>query len=149
MNKKDAVTKWVDSFNAIPLPLIEKAYISDIDSVTELTPLDYRCDECYNEFTEPIDNKCPHCNSEYFYEREFDSFFPMWGTMWTFSEKIDDWWLENHLQEMANCGFRIYESDEIGYFFGIDGAGYSFLDEHFTPLYDVRGLKWHDKGVEK
>lgn len=145
MNKEQAVRKWVDSFNAIPLPLIEKAYKDDIDAVSEITPLEYRCDECYNEFDLPENNRCPHCNSEYFYEKEFDSFFPMWGTVWTFGDSIDDWWLGENLDKMADCGFRIYESDEIGFFFGIDGAGYSFLEEHWTPLYDARQLKWHDE----
>ena len=32
---------------------------------------------------------------------------------------------------MADCGFRIYEQEDYGYIFGIDGAGYNFFDEHF------------------
>ena len=67
----------------------------------------------------------------------------MWGTMWQFSDSCDNWWLENHLNEMADCGFRIYESDEFGYFFGIDGAGYDFYEAHWIPLYNKRGLQWH------
>ena len=31
----------------------------------------------------------------------------------------------------------------FGYFFGIDGAGYSFYEEHWIPLYKARGLQWH------
>ena len=75
--------------------------------------------------------------------REEDDYFPMWGTMWQFSDFCDNWWLENHLNEMADCGFRIYESDEFGYFFGIDGAGYDFYEAHWIPLYNKRGLQWH------
>ena len=49
---------------------------------------------------------------------------------------------------MANCGFRIYEIDE-GIIFGIDGAGYSFYDEDWIPLYKARGLQWHEtEGTE-
>ena len=44
---------------------------------------------------------------------------------------------------LFRSGFRIYESEEFGYFFGIDGAGYNFYDSHWIPLYDARGLKWH------
>lgn len=45
---------------------------------------------------------------------------------------------------MADCGFRIYESDDFGgYIFGIDGAGYDFYDAHWIPLYKARGLRWH------
>lgn len=68
----------------------------------------------------------------------------MWGTMWQFGDSADEWWLENHLEEMAACGFRIYESNEFGYFFGIDGAGYSFYEEHWIPLYKAVGLQWHE-----
>ncbi len=74
---------------------------------------------------------------------EEDDFFPMGEFMWQFSDSIDDWWLENHLQEMTDCGFRIYEFDEFGYFFGIDGAGYDFYEVHWIPLYKARGLQWH------
>ena len=53
------------------------------------------------------------------------------------------------IQVMSECGFRIYESDEWGYFFGIDGAGYDFYSEHWIPLYRKRGLQWHDPETEK
>lgn len=44
---------------------------------------------------------------------------------------------------MADCGFRIYEQEDLGYVFGIDGAGYDFYSEHWIPLYKARGLHWH------
>ena len=50
---------------------------------------------------------------------------------------------------MSECGFRIYENDEIGYFFGIDKAGYDFYESHWVPLYKKRGLLWHDERAEK
>lgn len=49
---------------------------------------------------------------------------------------------------MADCGFRIYEQEDYGYIFGIDGAGYDFYDEHWCPLYKARGLRWHDEEGE-
>lgn len=45
---------------------------------------------------------------------------------------------------MSQCGFRIFKSFEFGYFFGIDGAGYDFYESHWLPLYEARGLMWHD-----
>ena len=45
---------------------------------------------------------------------------------------------------MSKCGFRIYKSYEFGCFFGIDGMGYDFYDEHWLPLYEARGLQWHN-----
>ena len=73
--------------------------------------------------------------------------FPMWGTMWSFHDSIDDWWLEecDGIRLMSECGFRIYYHQEWGYFFGIDGAGYDFYAEHWEPLYKARGLHWHDE----
>lgn len=82
------------------------------------------------------------------FEVERDNVLPMWGTMWAFGEHIDNDWLggefcENHFQEMADCGFRIYEQEDYGYIFGIDGAGYDFYESHWIPLYRARGLHWH------
>jgi hypothetical protein len=54
----------------------------------------------------------------------------------------------NGLAKMTECGFRVYQSEELGIFFGIDGAGYSFYDQHWLPLYNARGLQWHDKEGE-
>lgn len=73
---------------------------------------------------------------------------PSWGTMWMTNNSVDDYWIENHLHEMAQCGFRIYEHEDYGYIFGIDGGGYDFYSEHWIPLYKARGLKWHDQTTE-
>jgi hypothetical protein len=75
--------------------------------------------------------------------------FPMWGIMWSFSDPVDVEWangeyLGPHLQEIADCGFRIYQSDDFGILIGIDGAGYDFYSTHFIPLYKARGLCWHE-----
>lgn len=109
MNLRETVENWVNSFNSIPLSLIIKAY-SDLEGIYEITPCQ---EECYD-------------------------FFPMWGTMWTFGDKFDEEWAYSHLEEMAECGFRIYECDELGLVFGIDGAGYDFYEKHWIPLYLAR-----------
>lgn len=77
--------------------------------------------------------------------REHETLLPMWGTMWSFDDSSDDYWLEglDGLQVMSDYGFRIYEHVDYGYFFGIDGAGYSFYENHWIPLYEARGLQWH------
>lgn len=124
--KREAARAWVKGFNAIPMSVIEKLWkASDYCDFAEITPHDE--------------------------DEEFDDVFPMWGTMWTFGEPIDEEWLDgeylgSHLKEMAQCGFRIYESEDFGHVFGIDGAGYDFYEEHWIPLYDARGLKWHKEG---
>lgn len=80
----------------------------------------------------------------------YDGLLPMWGTMWSFGDAIDNSWLEDYggIEEMSKAGFRVYLSDEFGYFFGIDGAGYDFYDSHWITLYKGRGLKWHDTEEE-
>lgn len=115
---REAATAWVDGFNAVPVAVVEKLMRLDLDEVLEITP--GRRDE----------------DADY---------LPMWGTMWSFGNAADDYWLEEKdgLELMAECGFRIYEQEDFGYLFGINGAGYSFLHEHWIPLYKARGLRWH------
>ena len=117
---REAATEWVNGFNAVPVAVVEKLMRLDPDEVREITP--GRRDEDAN-------------------------YLPMWGTMWSFGDSADDSWLEEEdgLELMAECGFRIYEQEDFGYLFGIDGAGYSFMDEHWIPMYKARGLRWHEK----
>ena len=79
---------------------------------------------------------------------KYDERLPAWQTMWSFSDGFDDRWLKewDGLEAMSECGFRIYEHDDFGYFFGIDGAGYDFYEAHWIPLYKARGILWHKEG---
>lgn len=114
---RSATEKWIQEFNSIPQDIIKKLFESG-DDIIEVTP--------------PVDT-------------ERDSFLPMWGTMWSFESPLDNDWLEDkkNLKAMADCGFRIYEQEDYGYIFGIDGAGYDFYEAHWIPLYKARGLRWH------
>ena len=114
---KTATRKWINQFNDIPQMIVVKLYRAG-DEVVEITP-----------------SAVP----------EGDEFLPMWSTMWSFSNNIDNSWLNNkaNLQAMADCGFRIYQQEDYDYIFGIDGAGYDFYEAHWIPLYKARGLKWH------
>lgn len=124
MNKKQATKKWINEFNEIPIKLIERAYFNDFeygDGIEHLT---------YDE------------NEEYGLEYKE---LPMWGTAWTTGCVLDEEWIKNNIDVMKKCGFDVYESEELGVFFGINGAGYDFYDSHWIPLYEYRGLKWHDE----
>ena len=125
MTKQEAVRDWVRGFNAIPTRMIAKLW--------ELEPEDWQEVTCA-EVT---------CAEEAVYA---ENALPMWGTMWSFGDNVNDHWLEEMggLKLMSQCGFRIYRSEEFGYFFGLDGAGYDFYGLHWTPLYEVRGMRWHD-----
>ena len=115
---REAATAWVNGFNTVPVAVVKKLMRLDPDDVLEITPGDRDEDARY---------------------------LPTWSTMWSFGNSADDSWLEEEggLELMAECGFRIYEQEDFGYLFGIDGAGYSFLHEHWIPLYKARGLRWH------
>lgn len=121
---REAAQAWVREFNAYPQGMIEQLWRDHPDEWSEIT---YKGDE-----------------------DDYYDVLPMWGTMWSFGDGIDDDWLsgefgEDGLKLMSECGFRIYEHEEFGYFFGIDGAGYDFYEAHWIPLYKARGLHWHNE----
>lgn len=165
MTKLDATHKWVREFNAFPYGMIEKLMTNDPDEWTEITKPScgyrvyvYDVPDGYSNYGSIYDYNAG--NNEYLIEPDIgemlsvepgdfevdrDSILPMWGTLWQFGDSADDYWLEEGgLQAMSDCGFRIYEHEEFGYFFGIDGAGYDFYEAHWLPLYNKRGLQWHD-----
>lgn len=68
-------------------------------------------------------------------EVENRDFLPMCSKMWHIKEG-DDWLRRgDRVLLMSRCGFRVYESTEYGFYFGIDGAGYDFYEAHWIPLY--------------
>lgn len=170
---RDAAELWVSQFDAVPQGMIDRLMQVDPDEWQEVTkPCEgdtvYVYDvpeelgtrehrgnlKSYNERTEHwcielYDGKMVFAVEDNF-EVEYDEKLPMWGTMWQFSDSCDNGWLEEGegIEVMSCCGFRIYEHEEFGYWFGIDGAGYNFYDAHWIPLYRERGLHWHDKEEE-
>ena len=159
---KDATHEWVNSMNAFPHGMIEKLMDADLSSWCEVTKLrtgdrvycydsgeygeinDY--DEVEEMYTVELDNGDVIKVAENKMEKDEYYRLPMWGTLWSFGDSADDYWMDElgGIQLMSECGFRIYEHEEWGYFFGIDGAGYDFYEAHWIPLYKARGLKWHD-----
>lgn len=159
---RDATQMWVDTFNEVQIGMIEALMEIDPDAWEEVTPLSIG-DRVYvydiseegevlghtpqdGVFLIRLDNGDNVKITSDGCSVERDDVLPMWGYLWSFGDSADDYWLEElgGLQKMADCGFRIYKHDEWGYFFGIDGAGYSFMEEHWVPLYIARGLQWHD-----
>lgn len=157
---KEAAEKWVREFNSIEYTLVEESMNNDIDDWFELTRSviiegDYVTYlEDYNQYkvievrenTVIIDYEVE--NIEIDKEQamcEPDTMLPMWGTLWTFGEGLDEDWCRDNLDIMKQCGFRVYEYQKTGtLYFGIDGAGYDFYEQHWIPLYKERGLKWHE-----
>ena len=106
-------------------------------------------DDDTKEYTVQLDNGETITTEGFDLEKEDYDRFPMWGTMWSFSSSFDEDWALSHLNEMAACGFRLYESEDYGLVFGIDSCGYSFMEAHWIPLYKARGLRWHDEAEGK
>jgi hypothetical protein len=112
------------------------------------------CPTCLDselEDYEDEDEAIEFCTAYIEEEDDYDNHeygLPMWGTLWAFNSSFDADWAKDNLEVLKELGFRVYESDEIGVFIGIDGAGYSFFDEHWTPLYKARGLRWHSEESE-
>ncbi len=172
MTVRAAAEEWVREFNAIPQGVIEKLMQLDTYDVQEITPpavnnrvyvTSGKHDGEYGDivgrdsendmYIVRLDSGDEIKLGDDLFEVEHDGCLPMWGTMWTFGDNIDNCWLEDDeqdgLRKMADCGFRIYEQEDLGYVFGIDGAGYSFFEEHWVPLYNARGLHWHDDSAEQ
>lgn len=169
---KEACQLWVErDMNQVPMSVVEKLIqVSDYSDITEITPpAEYDHISIFSGDYAGEDGEIVRCvgDDEYIveldsskypdpvtvFEDEFevqrDDGLPMWGTMWEFKDICDQQWLENNLQAVANCGFRIYESEDYGYLIGIDGAGYDFYEAHFCPLYKARGLHWHEENEEE
>lgn len=169
----DAAHLWVGEFNAIDRGMIEKLMQLDADDWNEVTipsggdrvyvlnlPDDVETEENWGEiqsYDEESDLYCVKLDDGKLvsveacdFEVERDDWLPMWGTMWSFGDSADDWWLTDDcgIRTMSECGFRIFESEEFGFFFGIDGAGYDFYEAHWIPLYKARGLRWHSEKAE-
>lgn len=170
--KLEACRAWVETFNAIPANVIEKLLKADCEEITEVTkPSRYDRVELYDgsegEIIDIMNTKqspvyrvkldTPDSKGHetvLVHDCDFsvlrDGYLPMWGTLWAFDNSIDNDWLSGEfdtdgLQLMSDCGFRIYEQEDYGYIFGIDGAGYDFYESHWLPLYRARGMRWDEE----
>ncbi len=164
---REAAHQWVATFNAIPQSVVSKLMtVSNYNDIQEVTPITqgdrviildvehngksgeviHSSGEDHDTLLVRLDGS-DECVSIDTMDAEVqrDDGLPMWGTMWAFGESLDNWWLEERggMEAMAECGFRIYRSEDYVYIFGIDGAGYDFYEDHWIPLYKARGLQWH------
>lgn len=120
--REDAVRQWVAEMNCFPLDMLLRACGDDFVEITPYT----------EEEMEDLENQ---------------DYYPMWQYLWQFDDSADETWVasEDGLNALKECGFRVYHSEEFGDFIGIDGCGYSFVREHWTPLYIARGLHWSEE----
>jgi len=150
MNEKEACELWVRrDFSMIPVSLIEKAYRDDYyDEIEILAPTleDYR--EEYKKDNDDCVSDCDECGWDdecLISYQENNPRISMWGWVFVPDDPCDQEWIREHASIVAECGFIVYETDEIGVYLGVNGAGYDFYEAHWLPLYRARGLKWHDE----
>lgn len=159
MSILDATRHWVRGFNAFPQPMISLLIAQNSDSWHELT-LPAVGDSVFvyesaergeiiarndSSYTISLHNGDTITVSADDFEVCYDYSLPIWGTLWSFDDPADISWLDSDkgIAAMSEYGFRVFQHDDFGYFFGIDGAGYDFYEEHWIPLYLARGLLWH------
>lgn len=157
----EATQYWVYSFNAIPTAMIARLMTNSPEEWTEVTmptfgDTVYVYDEDSNgTITAQVENgyeilldngKAITATVDDFTLVQ-NNILPCWGTMWSFGDSLDENWLENGggLKALSEYGFRVFYHEDFGYYFGIDGAGYDFYEEHWIPLYTARGLQWHNQ----
>ena len=68
-----------------------------------------------------------------------------WGWMFHPICSYDERWIRNHIKEVEECEFLVYEFKEVGILLGVDGCGYDFFEDHWKPLYIARGIYWHNE----
>lgn len=165
---KDAAMAWVNEFDSIPQAVIEK--LMTMEEIPEIvvpyvgasvTMIDGEHDGEEGEIVARADKEGARKGAFFIVrslttgerflaeEDEFDmtdyrDVLPMWGTMWAFPYMDQDW-AKDHIPDIVDCGFRVYEQEDYGLIIGIDGAGYDFYEDHWIPLYKARGLRWHER----
>lgn len=146
MTIREAAEEWVREMDAIQQGMIDKLMWNDPDEWREVT-VPSEGDQVYvydvpegskehygyiqshdaenNLYCIKLDDGKLLSTEQDDFEVVRDDFLPMWGTMWSFRDSADNYWLDemDGIRVMSECGFRIYESDDFGWFFGIDGAG--------------------------
>jgi len=164
MNIKEATNKWINEFNFVSEALIKNAVGDDLSDWIDLTrDIITAGDTVYHDgedwevlevdddmlFLEPLDTELENVEVKTWeVEPEYDDYsglFPMWGTLFNPKSGLDEEWIQNNLEKVKECGLRAFEYYPTGdIFLGVDGAGYSFMDNHWIPLYKARGLQWHE-----
>lgn len=122
---EEATRAWVAEMNQFPLDMLLAA-TDDGMGLEDITPYT-------DEEMEEIENNGQD--------------WPMWPYLFQFSDSSDIAWGESEegMETLRSCGFRIYHTEQWGDFLAIDGCGYSFIHEHWMPLYKARGFRWSEE----
>jgi len=165
---KEATEEWINGFNYIPGPVIEKLAEAD-ETVSYFDSDSFRliasprieclgCNTTYegdlllDELREAYDNgtgvPCEYCEynkgDDWTMGRPEYAFPCGWGTLFAPKDFCDINWILQNADEVAELGFFVFESEDYSVMLGIDAGGFDFYEAFWIPLYKHRGLKWHD-----
>lgn len=152
MKTRETVALWVRmSLNEFPRKMIRRAMHSDEDSWEEITtPI---LGNTVHTYTKHSVATIIECNGKGNYTVEYadgsreiisrDEFIvehkqelPTWPIIWNFKDSIYDDWISNGgVDILSECGFRVFHSDDFGFFFGVDDTNCDFLTRYWLPLY--------------
>lgn len=59
--------------------------------------------------------------------------------MWVLDSKPSP----QEIQEFNDCGISVFEDEDGGWYFGVDGCGYDFYEAHWIDLYRHLGICHH------
>lgn len=156
MTIREAAQEWVGEMNAIPQAMIQKLMAADPCDWTEVTTpckndrvyyyedSEYGEIVCINDEDDDIvylieleNGKTVEAQDDDFEVIRYDE-LPMWGTMWSFGDGADDWWLENCKYSFSdlveNCKFafgndlNVNNLVRIMFEMGIDEIEESIID---------------------
>lgn len=162
MEKKQlAIKKLFDTLDEIPTDVVSQLY--DMNRVVEITPIGVGNFVERHGLSQMMEVVEILPNGHYLTENAdgddiivvapeevriiFSEEMPNFDTMWCFSEPSLTNWLaqKSNLENVAWCGFRIYQHEKLGYLIGTDHDEYENLEKCFELLYDMLDLNWHLK----
>lgn len=167
---KEAAGRWMDQFEFVPASVIEKMARADeamtyydSDSLRLIASPRIECTGCAATYEgertleelHELDQAgcgeaCPLCEcnagDEWTRGGPVNAFPCAWATLFAPRERLDQEWMLEHAEQVAQLGLFVFESEDFGCLLGIDGAGFDFYEAFWIPLYRLRGLKWHETG---
>jgi hypothetical protein len=168
---RKATEAWVAQFIHVPASVIKKMakadefiYAYDSDSLRLIASPRIKCSWCsatyegalsLAELTAASDRgkgvPCDYCRSDDSWTLGEPQYaFPCgWGTLFAPVDPSDLRWLDEHKDEVARLGFFVFQSEDYSILLGLDAGGFGFYEAYWMPLYQLRGLRWHEAGREQ
>lgn len=74
-----------------------------------------------------------------------DEYYPMWSTMFVANDTELSEWLREHERYLSYLGlFLFYITAEESHAIGMNGAGFSFIDEYWSKLAMAYYYEWYE-----